>query len=502
MKKTICLIISILLIFVLSSCRYIYEVIPKEYASWDNNYIYLGNGRSKTTGEDYEELVSEIVIDDITYSTYECLDYIIKDDDIYMILTVVDWSYFEGKTIIQISDASFNILLKYNIKNNTVDLIYNEKTPIVISTIWDLHYCPIELMELYENIIVIKSDAYSIYYNEEDIEKTMPSNKVEDKTYLISIDYSGNVLGEYGYDTNYKKLKNGYIVVDYNGYGLYYRKDFISEKITIVENTYYLPVDEAFYIKNENTEGLSYICNRNGGPYLEYYSFNLNKIVDSIKLSDCFITFNNNEYINEYELTKYSYLTLPKLERKTVTVYNNNYLYKLGYSDEKIEKELIYTFENNSTTSISFINNQYLYYYLKIYSGPSCENVFGGRRDEYKLHDFISNKTKKIDSDDRNEVEEELTISKNYCDISECGNYQYFIFKDYIKEGYMSSEGDVYYLKRYDKETGKIEIMQFWISNYYNPHETTQRFCVEMFDDYYENDYQKTGYPRFIILNY
>ena len=47
------IIFTVLLIFTLSSCVSYDEIKPSEsdYATWDGNYIYYGNKRCKTTGE-------------------------------------------------------------------------------------------------------------------------------------------------------------------------------------------------------------------------------------------------------------------------------------------------------------------------------------------------------------------------------------------------------------------------------------------------------------------
>ena len=62
------------------------DVVPEEYGEWDNNYVYRGNGRSKTTGEDYEQLVNSVEIEGENYTVLACADFEIKGDDVYMIL--------------------------------------------------------------------------------------------------------------------------------------------------------------------------------------------------------------------------------------------------------------------------------------------------------------------------------------------------------------------------------------------------------------------------------
>ena len=50
-----------------SGCKNVYDYKPESYGEWEGNYIYKGNYRSKTTGEDGEVLVSEVVYEGNTY---------------------------------------------------------------------------------------------------------------------------------------------------------------------------------------------------------------------------------------------------------------------------------------------------------------------------------------------------------------------------------------------------------------------------------------------------
>ena len=62
MKKILSFISIFLILFVLCSCTKYEDLVPNsdDYASWDGLYIYKGNYRSKTTGEDEERLIKNI----------------------------------------------------------------------------------------------------------------------------------------------------------------------------------------------------------------------------------------------------------------------------------------------------------------------------------------------------------------------------------------------------------------------------------------------------------
>ena len=66
MKKSIFLLGVILLLALTSCIRSLEELVPKDgYQEWDGKYFYYGNYKSKSTGEDEEN----IIINFCTYST-------------------------------------------------------------------------------------------------------------------------------------------------------------------------------------------------------------------------------------------------------------------------------------------------------------------------------------------------------------------------------------------------------------------------------------------------
>ena len=99
-----------------SACEKVEDYLPKSYGEWEGNYIYKGNGRSKTTGEEYEKLVESVTVDGATMYAAGCVDYEIVGDEIYMALYLsVDES---------VRDSYFaNALVKYDVKEKTQTLI-------------------------------------------------------------------------------------------------------------------------------------------------------------------------------------------------------------------------------------------------------------------------------------------------------------------------------------------------------------------------------------------
>ena len=76
MKKRALFLILLLILSLLPACDCVTgleDLIPAldSYAEWDGNYMYRGNVRVKTTGEDVEFLLPEITYENKTYTIGE-----------------------------------------------------------------------------------------------------------------------------------------------------------------------------------------------------------------------------------------------------------------------------------------------------------------------------------------------------------------------------------------------------------------------------------------------
>ena len=64
------------------------ELVPDAYGGWDDNYVYYGNFRSKTTGEDTEILIKRVDLNGTTYDVTDWTDFECVGDDMYICLSV------------------------------------------------------------------------------------------------------------------------------------------------------------------------------------------------------------------------------------------------------------------------------------------------------------------------------------------------------------------------------------------------------------------------------
>ena len=93
-----------------------------EYGKWDGNYIYYGTNKCKTTGEDEECFIKEIIYEDEKYvikdfnNNYD--DYIIEDSIEYIVCTANKVDENEQETP---DDSKF--ILKYDFATDQVDIL-------------------------------------------------------------------------------------------------------------------------------------------------------------------------------------------------------------------------------------------------------------------------------------------------------------------------------------------------------------------------------------------
>ena len=143
------------------------DIIPQTYGAWENHYIYRGNGRCKTTGEDYEKLVESVIIDDSYCRVYSCEDFEILGDDLYMILSC------DKPRNSQSFYSEMYCFVRYDIKDKTQTVVFTDSN-VRIGEL-DYFYRPYEIEAIYEDCIVLYG------------KQTAPSGASNDKYFVYCI---------------------------------------------------------------------------------------------------------------------------------------------------------------------------------------------------------------------------------------------------------------------------------------------------------------------------
>ncbi|MDD4292151.1 MAG: hypothetical protein PHX51_07980 [Clostridia bacterium] len=176
-KMTLIIALFLLAVLTLSACNTLEDIAPTSYGEWEGNYIYKGNSRSKTTGEDYEILVTSIDIngDSIQATDTDCR-YV--GDDVYMCM-----AYGE----------SGSSLIKYNIADKNAETLF----------VGDDTFISCGIRYLFDDFIVLLCP------------------QIVNERRWFAIDYDGNIIDEGGI-IGQTQFFNDYVVRQ-NGTNLEYK---------------------------------------------------------------------------------------------------------------------------------------------------------------------------------------------------------------------------------------------------------------------------------------
>lgn len=345
LKKLLTIGISFLLMLCTSvslfGCKNIYDYKPKAYGEWEGNYIYRGNYRSKTTGEDCEQLVSEVVYEGITYQLEDYqyyndgerdrYSYFIHGDFIYLILIGCS----KDETV-----SSKKFLIRYNLREKTQETLFvgnskGENTFDYISYVND------------ERIVLEKDDSW------------------------IALDFNGNlIVEEFPAVGDTTLLGNEYLIYkNYVDETLVYRTFADSVERKIMDMKYTLNYSYKL-IETENQKGIV-ILNTNDGYgdiIYNYWFFDLETgtlhiIAENFNQKIVWVDENYSYFIT-YERGLVAYKEKSNscfgVEEKSFETNLNCKLYAVDYINGSIKE--IYVFEpKRNCTQVNILDDGNIY---------------------------------------------------------------------------------------------------------------------------------------------
>ena len=141
-KTIFCIFFSIFMMFAVS-CEEPLEIEEyiaqmEEYGEWDGNYMYRGNVKAKTSGEDEELCLPEVIYKDQTYLLDELNDigefYYLENDQVLFFanakLKTDDTTQeqpdnsIESQNYEQENATTLYMLIKYSYKEKSYEIIY------------------------------------------------------------------------------------------------------------------------------------------------------------------------------------------------------------------------------------------------------------------------------------------------------------------------------------------------------------------------------------------
>jgi len=459
-KKLLQGISIIMALFLFTGCNY-EDTIPDNYelGLWEGNYIYQGNLRTKTTGENTETLVSEISYESKTYEIGDTVDYRFVNNDILLIVEAIGPS----KSANGSADEEY-LLLKYSPQNKETEVYYE-------GDLLDFYYVSSDYCIFNSYYTVLKID-----FSTQEVINIPTSGKhylIEDYLVMISNGYiQYTSLNEIEFKTIAEEEDYDY------GFGIVEKDSHKYLRMT-KSMKYFLYAFELAFIDLE-TDSM----------HIVWPSTNNKKL--SLIGDDYFVVGETKgfDYYSEYTDSDTG-------ERKVFTGYLvvDNELYKINYSDINISSEKIYTFDypNMDYTSGQVENSNLIIFFARWVEmgSPTVPGDIIKRTYMLDLERMILSEYRRP-SGYAGDVG-----AYNHQQSIEYGNFKYYFETE--------SYGDccwlsftAYFLYRQNLTTNKVELMQSFSDE---SDDIGLRFAEDFwhFDDSYSINFDDS---HFLILNY
>ena len=480
-----------------SSCESVEDYMPSAYGEWEGNYIYKANGRSKTTGEEYEKLVESVTVDNQTLYAVDCIDYEIVGDEIYMALYLtVDQSVRNSYVA--------NALVKYDVQSKEQSLIrYFSKNDGGAESM-----ALNEAVEINEIVCVTETEIIVCT-------STWVSSSYSYKYNYIGVKFDGT-LSENDYSDFYGKLYYGdrYFVKKTNT-EISYRSWEMEEYKTVFS----IPANSSVaydYLEKNGRAGLliyayhkQYFEAKDGTAYVYdgiwFYDFVSDEsfsLTDGIENMDAANVYNGGDYFVAY---KYDILTyyeqkgcISKVEQKVFSPVRC-VLYEVDYG-ETVSASPVCTFDKRlSFAGTPTITADKIYFCASGYKSAKWIFKAGGHKDYYFVFDRETKTLKKSTpeayvSSDKTSVEE---LGKIYAVT--CGEYSYYLKIHTLQLGMWAGKEQVLTLMRINPD-GTEEALQFGESG--SIQLEGAKYCEDMWgDNAYREEYPK-NIRDFIVRAY
>jgi len=478
---------------VLFSCQKWEDVLPKSYGEWDGNYLYHGNGKCKTTGEDFERLVESVEIGEKTYAVIGCVDSEWKGDDIYMVL-VVGEEETDSRTLMSF-DAVFDqnyacVLVRYTVGTGECALLFDEGRVATNEQEESLRYRTTTVLGIYADRIVLEGYAYS---TEETVDKW------RSRRCYYSIGFDGSFFGEVETSLSLQRVRDECFVgaiYDKGLKGFEYQKGNFGEpkKILFEETEGYFRwsyIEQAgvygIRIEERKSETVGAIT-KDKLMNLRFFDLETERMSQVLTV-DKFADFYGDGGIVHtyfYEMEEYY---VQGLEKRAVNVEVQNEISRIVYGEE-LRLERITDLKEKKNHSIYAAMPDVI-----AYAETSWMNAFGCvrqiRQNKYYEYNVQTGKKKEIWEKRLRALEEkdEGYYERKYGKM--IGEYVYYISEEPI---YGSEEA--YLLHRYHTATGKTEVMQIWRE--YEREMDGARYCRELWI-VWDNHPEPETYKEFAV---
>lgn len=422
------------------------DYVPESYGAWDGNYLYAGNVKSKTTGEDPETLVSSVVIGDTAYSVSQCVDYEIVGNRIYSVLNLT------------YDSDCMTCLIEYDVETNLFQTLYveTEKTVEETTISYDV-YRIVKLLDEYKILQTENGNWFAVDRSGEIVEKDC--NELQsyeqagdylyqwekgvltyrtwlDETWVTAADFTGTAVFDASIEYVQKGERGGLLIQTYDERHLW-------------EGLHFYDFGKAALTSFDTSA----------------FGENMQKVENAPK-NEYFITY-------DFEWVDYSVReNLFSIRSASTTHQKNCVLWRLVYAADGIELEKAYVFDKDKNyLDIRAIYGDKIYVNAEWYAlATGCSG--GGRQTAYyrirMQYDEEMRFGDSVFSVGVNQAKEDLAKDEGVT----CGEYTYYIRTNLLYSWY--GRPYVCLLNRFDGT--QMETMQFWASYSYEK----ENYCEEM----------------------
>lgn len=509
MKKLLCLIFALLLsstIVFSTGCgcdfKGVEDILPslEEYGEWDGNYMYRGNVRAKTSGEDEQLLIPEITYNGVVYPLSELIDSLsyrfFDDNTIFLFATNLkpkakdedpeqsnssSNSSSENQTSSTNADQEtshstedeleISVLIKYLIKEKTHEIIHVFKGD-------GLRYY--SLAKIYDNFAVFRKRPVDLC-----------SSLVE----VGILDMNKKTIVDFTAKEKFVLLNECIVFVEEYGinYALYSDQEVSSlSKISLHNNDCH-SID---YVKayDSTIDGTPLIEIHHGYKPSEqiiyYFNLKTKKIYQPTFLNDeDAIVFVSDDIIlkGDIELRENEF---GNIKEKIV----NCKLYKCSLKNDELEYEYLNSFKSKLTydSCYTFKNGSLGFTFYSFTTPINKTDVY-----KYYVYNKDNNSLESIGKFDRPEINYD-----NYIEELSCGDYLYYYNSE--RTDALMYGSDVYMLMSKNTVTGEERLMQAFAIP--DEKELFARNSIIITKDYYwyypEAIFGEDGYAYIRILPY
>lgn len=453
-----------------SGCASLNEIAPKAYGEWDGNYIYRGNVRSKTTGEDDEYLVESVAWEGVEYAVKDTLDSMYLEDVAYLCLSVGADENAETEL------KEFNCLVEYDFHAQTSRVVYYGVQSL----------SPEKILTVHEDYIVLQREGW------------------RQTPYYFKIDLDGNLLEDYEIaysDCTFLGVHKEYIIKSYNKELFYCTwQDGTLKKMLSLSGMHLNEITmqgNGFLIRTESDT-------KNGDVYpqgLYYYDLEKGTTATLLNIKDektCSVEDGyfvvGEEYLYTYYVKDQLYHDIFEkigniLSPTWLEFHERNAirctLYKIDYDLGRAEEVYRFADEYEEKDFYKFSvkeNGEIDFYADWVETGGSCQGNGGVESQTYTLN--LNEKTLK-----KKKKESESVATDETPQGVACGKYIYYTSAQNYG-GFMSSM-HAYFIWRYDTETKESVCMQFFAEQWHMEQEPAEgeepiifRYSQKMWIDY------------------